>query len=54
MSSYGLSAEEVQKRLIRLRNLEHLHEEQRLWNETLTLENRALKAEVARLNLIVA
>lgn len=54
MSRYGLPPEEIQKRLIRLRNLERLHAEQRFRNEALTLENRDLKAEVTRLNLIVA
>ena len=54
MSRYRLPPEEIEKRLIRLRNLERLHVEQGLRNEVLTLENRTLKAEVARLNLIVS
>lgn len=53
MLGYGLPPEEIEKRLIRIRNLEHLHKEQQLRNDALTLENRALKAEVARLNLVV-
>ena len=54
MSRYELPPEEIQKRLIRLRNLERLHAEQRLRNEVLTTKNRALEAEVARLNLVVS
>lgn len=53
MSRYGLPPEEIEKRLIRLRNLERLHRDQQLRNNALTLENRALKAEVTRLNLVV-
>ena len=53
MIKRGLSTEEVKKRLIRLRNLEFLHEQQRfkIWN--LRDENRGLKKEIATLKMVV-
>lgn len=53
MPEVGLSKIEIKKRLIRLRNLEFLHEQQRfkLWH--LRDENRELKKEIARLNVVV-
>lgn len=54
MLGYGLPPEEIEKRLIRLRNLERLHVEQKERNDFLLNENRALKEEVFRLNLIVS
>jgi hypothetical protein len=53
MARNGLSKEEVKKRLIRLRNVEHLHEVQRfkLWH--LRDENRAFKKEIKALKLVV-
>lgn len=53
MSKVGLSQNEVKKRLIRLRNLERLHLEQKQRNERLVLEKREFKKEIARLNVIV-
>ena len=52
-SRRGLPAEEIKRRLIRLRNLEYLHEQQRfkIWN--LRDANRELKKEVAALKAVV-
>lgn len=49
----GLSKEEIAKRLIRLRNVEQLHEAQRFKIWYLRDENRALKKEVSLLNATV-
>lgn len=49
----ALSKEEVRDRLIRLRNLERLHEDQRFKIWHLRDENRALKLEVRNLKLTV-
>ncbi|PIT89136.1 MAG: hypothetical protein COU27_01890 [Candidatus Levybacteria bacterium CG10_big_fil_rev_8_21_14_0_10_36_7] len=54
MSKKGLSAEEVKKRLIRLRNLEYLHKQQGLNIFNLREENKELKKEILRLNLVVS
>lgn len=54
MLGYGLPPEEIEKRLIRLRNLERLHVEQKERNEYLLKENSELKKEVVRLNLIAS
>lgn len=54
MLGYGLHPEEIEKRLIRLRNLERLHVEQKERNDFLLNENSTLKKEVARLNLIIS
>lgn len=53
MARMRLSKDEVKKRLIRLRNLEYLHEQQRstIWH--LRDENRELKKEIKALKLIV-
>jgi transposase len=48
-----LSQNEIKKRLIRLRNLEYLHEQQRFKIWHLRDENRELKKEILRLNLVV-
>lgn len=53
MSQRALSTEEIRQRLIRLRNLETLHEAQRFTIGGLRDENRALKSEVAALKIIV-
>jgi transposase len=53
MTERGLSKEEVRKRLIRLRNLEYLHEQQRFKIWHLRDENRDLKKEVAALKAVV-
>jgi hypothetical protein len=53
MTERGLSKEEVKKRLIRLRNLEYLHEQQRFKIWHLRDENRGLKKEVAALKAVV-
>lgn len=52
MATRGLPQEEVTKRLIRLRNLEYLHEQQRFKIWHLRDENRELKKEVAALKLM--
>ena len=54
MSKVGLSKAEVKKRLIRLRNIEFLHEQQRFKIWHLRDENRELKQEIKRLNIIVS
>src|SRR3989338_2024676 len=54
MSKTGLSKAEVKKRLIRLRNIEFLHEQQRFKIWHLRDENRELKQEIKRLNIIVS
>lgn len=53
MSTRALAKEEIKKRLIRLRNLEFLHEQQRfkIWN--LRDENRELKKEIKALKITV-
>ncbi len=53
-SKRGLPVEEIKKRLIRLRNLEYLHEQQRfkIWN--LGDTNRELKKEIATLKTVVS
>lgn len=53
MARNGLSQEETGKRLIRLRSLERLHIEQKKRNEFLENENRELKKEIVRLNIII-
>ena len=53
MLGQGLSSKEIEGRLIRLRNLEYLHKEQKQRNEQLVSENRELKSEIARLNSII-
>jgi hypothetical protein len=53
MSKIRLSEKEVKKRLIRLRNLERLHLEQKHRNERLVAEKREFKKEIARLHVIV-
>ncbi len=50
----GLSREEIAKRLVRLHNVEQLHEAQRFKIWHLRDENRALKKEVALLTATVA
>lgn len=54
MATRGLPQEEVKKRLIRLRNLEYLHEQQRFKIWHLRDENRELKKEIATLKLIAS
>ena len=54
MSRIGLSKEDIKKRLIRLRNIEFLHEQQRFKIWHLRNENRELKQEIKRLNIIVS
>jgi transposase len=49
MTIGALSEEEVRKRLVRLRNLEYLHKEQKLRNEQLVTENRQLNSRVTAL-----
>lgn len=53
MAKRGLSPEEIKKRLIRLRNVEYLHEVQRFKIWHLRDENRALKKEIKALKLVV-
>lgn len=53
MSKRGLPPEEIKKRLIRLRNVEYLHEAQRFKIWHLRDENRALKKEIRALKLVV-
>ena len=53
MAQRGLSGKEVKKRLIRLRNLEQLHEAQRFKIWHLRDENREFKHEIKRLHLVV-
>ncbi len=53
MAKLRLSPEEVNRRLIRLRNLEQLHENQRFKIWHLRDENRALRQEVKALKLVV-
>lgn len=53
MSKVGLSKEEIKKRLIRLRNIEYLHLQQRFKIWHLRDENRELKKEIKRLNTVV-
>lgn len=54
MSKQRLSKEEIRKRLIRLRNLEYLHLQQRFKIWHLRDENRKLKKEIVRLNIVVS
>jgi len=54
MSRAGLSKVEIKKRLIRLRNIEFLHLQQRFKIWHLRDENRELKREIKRLNIIVS
>lgn len=54
MSRGILVPEEVRKRLIRLRNLEYLHEQQRFKIWHLRDENRELKKEVAQLKIVAS
>src|SRR3990167_9994969 len=54
MSKAGLSKAEIKKRLVRLRNIEFLHEQQRFKIWHLRDENRELKQEIKRLNIIVS
>lgn len=53
MAKRGLSSAEIKKRLIRLRNLEYLHEEQRFKIWHLRDENRSLKKKMKSLKIIV-
>jgi len=53
MGKRGLSPEEIKKRLIRLRNLDYLHEVQRFKIWHLRDENRGLKKEIKALKLVV-
>lgn len=53
MSTKGLPPEEIKKRLIRLRNLEYLHERQRFKIWHLRDENREFKKEIAALKAVV-
>lgn len=48
-----MSKTEIKKRLIRLRNIEFLHEQQRFKIWHLRDENRELKKEIKRLNMVV-
>ena len=54
MSNIRLSSEEIRKRLIRLRNLEQLHENQRFKIWHLRDDKRELKQEVAKLKAVVS
>lgn len=54
MSTRALPKEEIKKRLIRLRNLEFLHEQQRFKIWHLRDENRGLKNEIKALKLVVS
>jgi transposase len=49
MTTRVLSQEEIQQRLIRLRNLERLHTEQKFRNEQLVIENRQLNSRITAL-----
>src|SRR3989344_6170097 len=53
MGNRALPKEEIQKRLIRLRNLEFLHEQQRFKIWGLRDENRELKKEIKALKITV-
>lgn len=53
MTTRGLPPEEVKKRLIRLRNLEYLHEQQRIKIWHLRDENRVFKKEITALKTVV-
>lgn len=53
MAKMRLSQDEIKKRLIRLRNLEYLHGQQRFKIWHLRDENRELKTEIKALKLIV-
>ena len=53
MSKIRLSPKEVKNRLIRLRNLERLHKEQKLRIEHFVSERKEFKKEIVRLNTIV-
>lgn len=53
MAHRGLPPQEIKKRLIRLRNLEYLHEQQRFKIWHLRDENRALKKEVVALKAMM-
>lgn len=53
MVKKSLSPEEIKKRLIRLRNLEYLHEAQRFKIWHLRDENRGFKKEIKALKLVV-
>lgn len=53
MSRVGLSKAEIKKRLIRLQNIEFLHEQQRFKIWHLRDENRELKKEIKALKLVV-
>lgn len=54
MSKRGLPPDEVKKRLVRLRNLEYLHEVQRFKIWHLRDENRELRKEIKALKLVVS
>lgn len=54
MAKRGLSPEEIKKRLIRLRNLEVLHELQRFKIWDLQDKNRAFKKEIMMLKAVVS
>lgn len=54
MATRALSKEEVKKRLIRLRNLEYLHEAQRFKIWHLRDENREFRKEIKTLKLVVS
>lgn len=54
MANRGLSPDEVKKRLIRLRNLEYLHTEQKSRNQQLWEENQQLKQRVLLLEETVS
>jgi transposase len=54
MATLRLNSEEVKKRLIRLHNLEYLHEQQRFKIGHLREENRELRKEVAALKVTVS
>lgn len=53
MSNRALPKEEIKKHLIRLRNLEFLHEQQRFKIWHLRDENRELKKEIKALKITV-
>lgn len=53
MTKRELPPEEVKKRLIRLRNLEYLHEQQRIKIRHLRDENREFKKEITALKIVV-
>lgn len=54
MDERGLSKEEIKKRLIRLRNLEYLHEAQKFKIWHLRDENRELRKEIKALRLVAS